>query len=138
VLLVEDDADNRDLLSTMLRSFKAEVRAMGSADDALAALEEWTPDVIVSDINMPDSDGYALIKAVRARSPERGGLTPAVALSAFARHEDHRRALDAGYQVHIPKPASPAKVVAVLGFLRRQLPPRAPDEGGRGAHPEHG
>jgi PAS domain S-box-containing protein len=131
VLLVEDDADNRELLSTMLRSFQAEVRAADSASGALAALEEWTPDVIVSDINMPDRDGYSLIKAIRARPPERGGLTPAVALTGFARQEDHRRALDAGYQVHIPKPASPATVVAVLGFLRRQLPPTPVSESGR-------
>ena len=124
VLLVEDDADNRDLLSTMLRSFKAEVRATGSASEALVALEEWRPDIVVSDINMPDGDGYSLIRAIRGLPAERGGLTPAVALTALARQEDHRRALDAGYQVHIPKPANPAKVVAVLGFLRRQLPPR--------------
>jgi PAS domain S-box-containing protein len=124
VLLVEDDADNRDLLSTMLLSFKAEVRATASASEALVALEEWRPDIVVSDINMPDGDGYNLIRAIRGLPPERGGLTPAVALTAFARQEDHRRALDAGYQVHIPKPANPAKVVAVLGFLRRQLPRR--------------
>jgi PAS domain S-box-containing protein len=123
VLLVEDDADNRDLLCTMLLSFKADVRAAESSREALATLREWRPDVLLSDISMPDGDGYALIKAVRSLPAEQGGLIPAVALTGLARHEDHRRALEAGYQVHIPKPASPAKVVAVLGFLRRQLPP---------------
>jgi PAS domain S-box-containing protein len=123
VLLVEDDRDTRDLVTTMLRHFRGDVRPVGSAAEALAAMDTWTPDVLVSDIHMPETDGYDLIRAVRARSPERGGAVPAVALTALARSEDHRRALDAGYQVHVPKPVTPAKLTAVLGFLLRQPRP---------------
>ena len=123
VLLVEDDRDTRELVATMLRHFKAEVNAVGSATEALEAMDRWSADVLVSDIHMPETDGYDLIRAVRARSPERGGAVPAVALTALARSEDHRRALDAGYQVHVPKPVTPAKLTAVLGFLLRQPRP---------------
>jgi PAS domain S-box-containing protein len=120
VLLVEDDADTRELLSAMLVQFGARVRAVATTEDALAAIDEGVADVLVSDIRLPESNDYDLIRAVRARPPERGGALPAVAVTALTRSEDHRRALDAGYHVHVPKPVTPAKLVAVLGFLLRQ------------------
>ena len=132
VLLVEDDADTRELLTVMLRSFGAEVHAVSTGDEALAALTTAPPDVMVSDIRMDTIDGYALIKDVRALPAERGGTVPAVALTALTRQEDRRRALDAGYQVHVPKPVTPAKLVAVLGFLLRQHKPARPSRPDRG------
>jgi PAS domain S-box-containing protein len=123
VLLVEDEADTRDLLTVMLTNFGAEVHAVSTGDEALAALTTSPPDVMVSDIRMETIDGYALIRDVRALPSERGGTVPAVALTALTRPEDRRRALEAGYQVHVPKPVTPAKLVAVLGFLLRQRKP---------------
>jgi PAS domain S-box-containing protein len=120
VLLVEDEADPRELVTVMLRAFNAQVHAVATADEALAAITTSPPDVLVADIRMDNVDGYALIRDVRSLPPERGGRIPAIALTALTRQEDHRRALDAGYQVHVPKPVTPAKLVAVLGFLLRQ------------------
>jgi CheY-like chemotaxis protein len=120
VLLVEDEADTRELLTVMLRSFRAEVHAVPTGDEALTALTTSPPDVLISDIRMDTIDGYALIRDVRSLPPERGGTVPAVALTALTRPEDRRRALEAGYQVHVPKPVTPAKLVAILGFLLRQ------------------
>ncbi len=120
VLLVDDDRDTRELLVAMLKLRRADVVVAASATDALAAFAQRPPDVLISDIRMPLSDGYQLIRSVRALPPERGGAVPAIALTALARPEDHRRALDAGYQVHVPKPVTPAKLDAVLGFILRQ------------------
>jgi PAS domain S-box-containing protein len=122
VLLVEDEPETRDLLATMLGQFRAEVIAVGTTQEALAAVEQSAPDVLVSDIRLPKTDGYELIQAVRALSPEKGGTIPAIALTALTRSEDRRQALNAGYQVHVPKPVTPAKLAAVLGFLLRQNP----------------
>jgi PAS domain S-box-containing protein len=122
VLVVEDEPDARNLLSLTLMSYEAEVRDCASAAEALRILDEWRPDVLVSDIGMPFEDGYELMRKVRAREPERGGLIPALALTAYARAEDARRALEAGYQMHIPKPVEPdelATVVASLGERRQ-------------------
>ena len=82
-------------------------------------LAEEVPDVIVSDIGMPGEDGYDLIKKVRALPDDRGGATPAAALTAYARAEDRRRALNAGYSIHVPKPVEPAELVAVVASLSR-------------------
>src|SRR5205823_12656382 len=83
VLLVEDDADTRELLSTMLRHFNAKVVAVGSMAEALSALQERKPDVLVSDIHLPGADGYELIRAVRALPIERGGGVPAIAVTGM-------------------------------------------------------
>jgi PAS domain S-box-containing protein len=117
VLVVEDDPDARDLLGLMLTSRGAEVMACASAAEALRILDEWRPDVLVSDIGMPVEDGYSLMRKVRARGAERGGFIPAVALTAFARSEDARRALEAGYQAHVPKPVEPDELAAVVASL---------------------
>jgi signal transduction histidine kinase len=104
VLLVDDEADARDLLTVVLERYGAGVTAVASAAEALAVLDRAVPDVIVSDIAMPDVDGRALLRAVRARSSARGGQVPALALSAYARGEDRADALAAGFQAHVSKP----------------------------------
>ena len=117
VLAVDDEAEARDLLTAMLERCGAHVRVAASAWAALEALESWRPDVLVSDIGMPDEDGYALIRKVRALPAERGGRIPAVALTAYARTEDRVRALSSGYQVHVAKPVEPAELAAVVASL---------------------
>ncbi|HEX5085954.1 MAG TPA: CheR family methyltransferase [Blastocatellia bacterium] len=120
VLAVDDDSDARNLLGLILRSYEAEVKACGSAAEALQIFDEWRPDVLVSDIGMPVEDGYDLMKKIRAREPERGGLIPALALTAYARAEDARQAFEAGYQAHIPKPVEPGELAKTVASLATQ------------------
>jgi CheY-like chemotaxis protein len=117
VLAVDDEPDARDLLSKMLTNYGAEVKTCASAAEALRTLGEWRPDALVSDIGMPGEDGYELLGKIRAREPERGGRIPAVALTAYAHAEDERRALAAGYQMHIPKPVEPGRLAAAVASL---------------------
>jgi PAS domain S-box-containing protein len=114
VLVVDDERDTRDLLATALERRGAVVQTAASAADAIAVLRRGGCDVLVSDIGMPDQDGYDLITALRALEAAQGGAIPAVALTAYARAEDRRRALAAGYQVHVSKPVDPDELVAVL------------------------
>jgi two-component system CheB/CheR fusion protein len=117
VLLVDDEQDARDLLSEMLTNYGAEVKTCASAAEALRTLDEWRPDALVSDIGMPGEDGYELLRKIRAREPERGGRIPAVALTAYARAEDARRALVTGYQMHLPKPVETDLLAAAVASL---------------------
>src|SRR5262249_42497812 len=117
VLLVDDEPDARELLGLILMSYEAEVRPCASADEALQTLDEWRPDVLVSDIGMPGADGYELIRKIRERKPERGGLIPALALTAYARVEDAQLAINAGYQAHLPKPVEPAELATAVANL---------------------
>jgi PAS domain S-box-containing protein len=117
VLVVDDDPDARDLFSLILISYGAEAKSCASVSEALHTLDEWEPDVLVSDIGMPVEDGYELMKKVRAREPERGGLVPALALTAYARADDARRALKAGYQAHVPKPVEPGELAKLVAGL---------------------
>jgi two-component system CheB/CheR fusion protein len=117
VLIVDDEEEARNLLNLILTSYEAEVRECASAAEALQMIDEWRPDVLVSDIGMPIEDGYELMRKVRARGPERGGLVPALALTAYARVEDARRALEAGYQAHVPKPVTPDELAVVVANL---------------------
>ena len=119
VLVVDDDADTRELLKAVLGSRGAEVSAAGSAREALELFETLRPAVLVSDIGMPGEDGYDLIRKVRALPAERGGRTPAVALTAYAGAEDRARAFLAGYQVHVPKPVEPKELMGVVASLAR-------------------
>ncbi len=114
VMVVEDESDARELIAEIIRSAGAAVRPMGSAAEAIAALENTAPDVIVSDIGMPGEDGNSLIRRIRLFPAERGGHTPAVALSAYAREEDRIRSLSAGFQMHLPKPFEPADLTAAI------------------------
>ncbi len=118
VLLVDDDGDARDFLATALRGAGAIVRAVATPSAAFEAMRGWRPDVIVSDIAMPEVDGYAFIRSVRGLGKEEGGRTPAVALTALARSKDRLRALSAGFQTHMPKPVDPNELVLAVASLR--------------------
>lgn len=117
VLVVEDEADVRELLRCLLESNHATVCTASSADEALALLATERPDVVISDIGMPDRDGFHLIRAIRGLDARDGGQTPAVALTAFAHPEDRTRALLAGYQFHLAKPIDAAELLAALVTL---------------------
>ncbi|HSD44665.1 MAG TPA: response regulator [Burkholderiales bacterium] len=117
VLAVDDDFDVRDMLAALLESAGAEVRTAGSGAEALVALRSWRPTVIVCDIGMPGQNGYELIEAIRALPG--GERIPAAALTAYGRREDSARALAAGFQVHIPKPADADELIAALTHLAR-------------------
>ena len=120
VLVVDDEPDAREVIRIGLEQRGATVKTAASVEEALAALaRHGPPDVLLSDIGMPDEDGYALIRKVRQLPESDGGTIPAVALTAYARAEDRDRALAAGFQAHLPKPVEPAKlaeaVAEVLG-----------------------
>jgi PAS domain S-box-containing protein len=117
VLVVDDEADARELISTILEQRGARVTTVPSAVEALQSVQSFQPDVIISDIEMPAEDGYTLIKKIRELDPKEGGRTPAAALTAYARTEDRMRALMAGFQIHLPKPVEPAELIAVVANL---------------------
>jgi signal transduction histidine kinase/DNA-binding response OmpR family regulator len=117
VLVVDDDADGLELVTAILGHAGAETRSCRSMSAAMATLDAWRPDVVVSDIEMPGEDGYALVRALRARPAERGGRTPAVALTAYGRMEDRLRALSAGYSRHVAKPVDPAELLTLVASL---------------------
>jgi CheY-like chemotaxis protein len=117
VLLVDDEPEAREVISTVITRTGAEVKACTSAHEALAKLMEWKPDVILSDIAMPDEDGYSFIGRVRSLPSDKGGDTPAAALTAYARDVDRRQALDAGYQMHIAKPIGASQLVTMIARL---------------------
>jgi PAS domain S-box-containing protein len=121
VLVVEDEADTREVLARVLESCGALVTAVASAAEALMTFDVATPDVLVSDIAMPVEDGYTLIGRIRARHGSAGGWVPAVALTAYARDEDRDRALEAGFQVHIPKPVEPVELARTVAALAGRL-----------------
>jgi len=106
VLLVEDDQDSRDLIAFILRNSGAEVTPASSAVEALACFGDGRPDIVISDIGMPDMDGYAFIRQLRARPAEAGGKTPAIALTAYTRELDRQAAQAAGFQRHLAKPVN--------------------------------
>jgi PAS domain S-box-containing protein len=117
VLVVDDDADARDLLGMVLTQARADVVTVASSREALALLEEAPPDVIVSDIGLPEENGYDLIRRVRALAAKNGGEIPAIALTGHARTEDQGRALAAGYQVHVAKPVEPAALISAIASV---------------------
>jgi signal transduction histidine kinase/ActR/RegA family two-component response regulator len=127
VLVVDDDETTRDLLVTLLSQFGAHVRAVASVREALQAFDADIPEVVLADIGMPGEDGLSMIRRIRQRSPARGGLVRAIAVSAYARPEDRQAALAAGYDDFVAKPTMPADVVrAVDRWLAR--PPRLTQE----------
>jgi CheY-like chemotaxis protein len=123
ILLVEDDADTRELLKTVLTRHGAEIVAAGSSADALAEIARSKPDVIISDIGMAGENGYDLIRKIRSMDPEAGGHIPAIALTAYAGAVDRRRALLAGFQTHLSKPVDPDDLLAVIVSLTFQQEP---------------
>jgi signal transduction histidine kinase len=117
VLVVDDDQDTCETLGAVLEAAGAEVRTCISASQALAAIDAWVPDLIVSDIAMPGDDGYTLIRRIRARKSEEGGRMLAVALTAYNRSEDRVKALSAGFHVHVGKPIEPSQLVSVVASV---------------------
>jgi PAS domain S-box-containing protein len=117
VLVVDDEADTRELIGEVLKECGSEVITTRSVAEALAALEEHRPDILISDLGMPDEDGYSLIEKIRALPSERGGDIPAAALTAYARAEDRMRVLRSGFQFHLPKPVDSAELVTVVASL---------------------
>jgi hypothetical protein len=117
ILLVDDEPEARQIISTVLTRTGADVKTCNSAREALTKLVEWGPDVLLSDIAMPDEDGYSFIKKVRALPRAKGGEIPAAALTAYARDEDRRLALASGYQMHIAKPISSSQLVLMISTL---------------------
>jgi PAS domain S-box-containing protein len=116
-LVVEDDADARELIALILEKGGSEVRTAVSAAEALAYCDDWGPDILIADIGIPEEDGYTLMKNLRARESERGGHIPAIALTAYARREDRMAALSVGYEYHVPKPVDPAELLTVVAGL---------------------
>ncbi len=117
LLVVDDEPDTSELLRVGLGQCGADVVVVSSASEALDSMQSRVPDLIISDIGMPDVDGYELIRQVRALAAEAGGRVPAIALTAYARVEDRMQALRAGYQMHVPKPVELAELVAVAASL---------------------
>jgi CheY-like chemotaxis protein len=117
VLVVDDEADARELVYAVLHRAKAAVTLASSAIEALAMIKQHKPDIIVSDIGMPETDGYAFITRLRSLPREEGGRIPAVALTAYARADDRRRALLAGFQNHAAKPIEPQELMIVIANL---------------------
>ncbi|WP_392531069.1 PAS domain-containing protein [Nostoc sp. C117] len=123
VLAVDDDPDARELLTVLLTEYGAEVLTVTSAAEVLANLESFQPDVLVSDIGMPEVDGYTLIQQIRALPPEKGGEIPAIALTAYARVSDRQQTITSGYQRHVTKPLDPEELVqTVVELAHTQLP----------------
>jgi CheY-like chemotaxis protein len=117
VLVVDDEADARELVAYLLETCGMHVQAAGAVSEALAKLEGFTPNVIVSDIGMPNQDGYMLIRAIRALSDPTQKDIPAIALTAFALEEDRTRALAAGFTLHMAKPVEPSLLVSAVVAL---------------------
>lgn len=128
VLVVDDEPDACELIRLVLEEYHAEVITAASAQEALDLLECEQPDVLVSDIGMPQEDGYQFIHKVRMLDPARGGKIPAVALTAYARAEDSKLAILSGYQIHVTKPVEPSELVAVVFDLTKLVPEEQEDQ----------
>jgi CheY-like chemotaxis protein len=130
--VVDDEADMRELLVAILSEYGAQVRVAASAAEALSVLEQFKPDVLISDIGMPDVDGYMLMRQVRRLLPQQGGFIPglseamplakrhevqAIALTAYAGELNQQQALEAGFQRHIAKPVEPYELVKTIAAL---------------------
>ena len=122
VLVVDDHADARELIKRVLEDCGATVLAAATAAEAVALVDAHKPDVLISDIGMPDADGFELIKRVRALGPDRGGRVPSIALTAFARSEDRTRTLRAGFLVHVSKPVDPSELIATVASVAGRVP----------------
>jgi CheY-like chemotaxis protein len=121
VLVVDDDADARDLFTRVLEEYDARVTAVASAGAALTTLTRWKPDVLVSDIAMPEESGYVLMRKIRRLTPEHGGTIPALAVTAYAGPDDAELAFSAGFQAHVAKPIVPVHLALVVGELARGI-----------------
>ncbi len=121
VLVVDDDPDSREVVREVLEQAGAMVVVAGSAHEALQAIAERPPDVLLSDLGMPEQDGYQLMRRVRALDPASGGMVPAAALTAYTQAEDRRAAQEAGFQGYLSKPIDPAELTAAVARLAGRL-----------------
>ncbi len=119
ILAIDDEPDVRDMIQTLLQDCGALVLTATSAQEGFEALASWKPHVLISDIGMPGEDGYSLIRKIRALSPEQGADIPAIALTGYVRVEERMRALEAGYQMFVPKPVETNELVSIIGDLCR-------------------
>jgi hypothetical protein len=113
-LVVDDEPDSRELVATIIKRWGGQVRCSQSAADALRAFKEWEPDLLISDLAMPEEDGFTLLKKLRKLRSKRAKQIPAVALSAYASDEDRSIALAEGFQMHLPKPIEPENLVSSI------------------------
>jgi CheY-like chemotaxis protein len=138
VLVVDDDPDTCELIRRVLAQAGAQVVSVGSAAEGMLKVEDERPDVLISDIGMPHTDGYQFIRDLRRLPASRGGRTLAVALTAFARSEDRTRALTAGFQIHVAKPIEPMELLATVNSLaNRASRERLQDRAGPGLTAVH-
>ncbi|MFL9458983.1 ATP-binding protein [Tolypothrix bouteillei VB521301_2] len=121
ILVVDDDDSTREFIAFLLEMHHANVIAVASAREAIASFTQFKPDVLLSDIGMPDVDGYMLMRQIRALPHQQGGQIPAIALTAYAAEIDYQQAMAAGFQKHLPKPVEPDKLIEVLISLIRPL-----------------
>lgn len=121
VLVVDDELDARELVRRMLEDAGAQVQTAASAQEAIMAIQQAPPDLLLSDIGMPYEDGYSLIRRLRKLPADKGGNTAAVALTAFARTDDRRNSLLAGFQMHVPKPVDARELVTVVASVTRRV-----------------
>jgi PAS domain S-box-containing protein len=121
VLVVDDDTDTREYVTTVLQESGAEVTAVDSVQSALLMIAKSLPDVLISDISMPEEDGYTLIRKIRSFQPEQGRDLPAIALTAYARPQDCQQALDAGFQMYVSKPVEPNQLIHSVAKLMQRL-----------------
>ena len=119
VLIVDDAADTREVLAEILQRCGAQVRVAPSVIDALGLIERDPPDVVLADIEMPEEDGYGLLRKVRALPNDRGGTIPVAALTAYASEQDRTNVLNAGFALHVPKPVHPLDLANVVDRLAR-------------------
>jgi PAS domain S-box-containing protein len=118
VLLIDDEADTLELLTTILAQNGVEVRAQTSVREALETLKTWKPDAIISDLAIPEEDGYSFVKKLRALPPEEGGTIPVIALTAYVGIKEKTRVLAGGFQIYLPKPVEQSELLATLASLR--------------------
>jgi CheY-like chemotaxis protein len=119
IVVIEDELDAREFLAIALEQYGARVKAAASAAEGLRAVAAEVPDVILSDLGMPDEDGYSFIRKLRALPSNEGGQVPAIALTAFVRTEDRIRALESGFQLHFSKPIDPLQLVVAITNIAR-------------------
>ncbi len=119
ILVVDDEIDSRDFITFVLQEEGAEVISVSSAIEALQILANFQPDVLFSDIGMPEIDGYMLIRQIRAWAPNEGGQIPAIALTAYAGEYNQQQAISAGFQMHVTKPAEPSELIAAVNRLTK-------------------
>ena len=128
LLVVDDEPDSREVIRRLLEDYRATVTTAASAAEAMAAVQNDPPDVLISDIGMPGEDGYSLMKRIRATADPRARSVPAIALTAYARAEDRAAALNCGFQTHLAKPVEPAELIATVAQLGRAAHAQAASE----------